>query len=66
MDTTTRWHVFTDGQDDWYDTIKEATLAFKTLCKEKDANIRLYEETAEVDGDVQEEHYLDGQGGFPY
>lgn len=66
MTTITTWHVFCDNYDEWYDTLEEATAAFKELCKDEHANVRLYEDIAEKDGDTIEENYLDGQGEWPY
>lgn len=65
MKTITTYHVFTDGQDDWYDTLEQAEQAYNELCKDKHANVRLYEDISEVDGDTVEESYLIGQGQFP-
>ncbi len=64
--TITTWHVFTDGYDEWYNTLEEADKAYKELCKDGHANVRLYEDTSEVDGDTVEENYIIGQGDFPY
>lgn len=65
MKTTTTWHVFADGIDDWFDTVEQGKQAFDDLCKEY-TNVRIYEEISEIDGDTIDEMYLDGQGEFPY
>jgi hypothetical protein len=60
----TTWHVFADNTDDWYNTLEEATAAYKKAC-EQNSNVRLYEDVEEVGGDTSTEHYIDGQGEFP-
>lgn len=64
--TITTWHVFGDGWDYWFDTIEEADKAYREACKDKYANVRLYEDTSEIDGDTVEENYIAGQGEWPY
>ncbi|MES1987279.1 MAG: hypothetical protein V4440_04475 [Pseudomonadota bacterium] len=64
--TVTTYHVFGDGWDDWFDTFEEAKAAYDEACKEEYANVRLYEDTSEIDGDTVEENYLEGQGEWPY
>lgn len=64
--TVTTWHVFGDGWDEWYDSLPEAEQAYNEACSDPLANVRLYEDTSEVDGDTVEEIYLIGQGSWPY
>lgn len=63
--TITTYHVFGDGWDDWFNTLAEAQAVYDDACKGGMANVRLYQDTSEVDGDTVEENYLQGQGGFP-
>lgn len=66
MKTITTYHVFADNWDDWFTTLAEAEKAYNELCTDEYANVRLYEDTSEVDGDTVEENYLLGQGDWPY
>lgn len=68
VELVTSYHVFMDGRDDWVDTLEEAhdlIIAWKDEYGD-DINWRIYIEESEVDGDMVNEDYLDGEGEFPW
>lgn len=67
MKTITTWHVFGDNWDDWFETIEKARKCYDDYAKENPlANLRMYEEVSEVDGDMVTEDYVIGQNDFPW
>lgn len=68
MNTVTCYHVFMDNRDDWTDTLEQAqdiVTAWKDECG-ADISWRIYIEESEVDGDMINEDYLEGEGDFPW
>jgi hypothetical protein len=64
------YHVFTNENDEWYDSISEAWRTFRIWAKEF-GTARLYEETRSADGteeergEVLEENCLASHGQYP-
>lgn len=62
------WHVFTDGLDDWVNTLAEAQKIFSMYKAEGYENIRIYRETYESGKflEQQAEDCIKSLGNFPY
>lgn len=63
------FHVFTDGEDEWVATKKEAMLIAKDILKEdKTANVRIYHETEwdENNGIFDDGECIYSKGEYPY
>lgn len=64
-----RYHVFTDGKDEWFGDFVEAKEWYEDWCEEYD-NVRLYEEVYADDGalvndEMDNEDCLLSQGNYP-
>ena len=59
------YHIFTNNNDEWTESYKEAKKIYKDFIKEY-GNARLYEEIYEKDNEEMiEEKYLLGYGSYP-
>lgn len=67
----TFYHVFTDNEDHYFDTLKEAEKQYKKMKDEGCASLRLYEIVEERDekgfptGEPEEENCLKSFGYYP-
>ena len=62
------WHLFGDNWDEYYNTRKEAEVAYKqnVVDNEGQINLRLYKEISLEDEQEVDEQYIKGRGGFPW
>lgn len=62
------YHVFTDGYDNWFKTLKEAKKAIEQLKLEGHENLRIYKETNwdNQEGIFTDEDCIYSIGNFPY
>lgn len=58
------YHVFTNNQDEWVDTLKEAREIYRAWSKEYGC-ARVYKEEIKDDGQVVEQSCLLSQGEYP-
>ena len=62
-----KFHVFTDGKDEWFQTETECRVCAKTWIKEGYTNIRIYIcEWNEEEGIYDDVDCIYSKGTFPY
>lgn len=66
MKLVTTYHAFTDGLDDWFDTLEQAEACINQWRAEGYQNLRIYSDESEPFGDMGDEEYIYGEGDFPY